>query len=245
MSCKQIRNMVTSNKKDNELLQKIANHLIINSSFLDNLGLFHGKMGIVIFFYHYARYTNNPLYEEFAGELLDEIFEEIHDKLPIDFENGYLGIGWGIEYLAEQKFIEGDTNDILQDIDKKVMERDIRRITDLSLNTGLEGIFHYVLARLRNNENNIDQLFDKQYLSDLIKVTNQVEIKSIPESLILLVNEFHLWTTTLKQLSYSPVSHFSNFCYSEMPHDNNIYEWKLGLKNECAGVGLKLMIYED
>ena len=64
--------------KDSELLKRIANHLIINSSFLDNLGLFHGKMGIVIFFYHYSRYTHNPLYEEFAGELLDEIFEEIH-----------------------------------------------------------------------------------------------------------------------------------------------------------------------
>ena len=163
--------MATSNKKhDNELLQRIANHLIINSSFLDNLGLFHGKMGIVIFFYHYSRYTNNPIYEEFAGELLDEIFEEIHDKLPIDFENGYLGIGWGIEYLAEQKFIDGDTNDILADIDKKVMERDIRRISDVSLNNGLEGVLHYVLARLQNKNDTI-QLFDKEYLDDLFKVT--------------------------------------------------------------------------
>ena len=42
-----------------ELLAKIADHLIINSSFLDNLGLLHGKMGIVIFFYHYSQYTNN------------------------------------------------------------------------------------------------------------------------------------------------------------------------------------------
>ena len=76
--------MTTSNKKNNnELLQRIANHLVINSIFLDNFGLFYGKMGIVIFFYHYSRYTNNPIYEEFAGELLDEIFEEIHDKLPI------------------------------------------------------------------------------------------------------------------------------------------------------------------
>ncbi len=137
--------MRTSNEKyNNELLQRITNHLIINSSFLNNLGLFHDKMGIVIFFYHYARYINNPIYDEFAGELLDEIFEEIHDKLPIDFENGYLGIGWGIEYLAEQKFISGDTNDILRDIDKKVMERDVRRISDVFLNTGLEGVINVV-----------------------------------------------------------------------------------------------------
>lgn len=123
------------------LLERTANHLVINSSFLNNLGLFHGRMWSVIFFYHYSRYTNNPIYEEFAGELLDEIFEEIHDKLQIDFGNGYLGIGWGIEYLAEQKFISGEPKDILRDIDKKVMERDVRRIriSDMFLNTGLEG----------------------------------------------------------------------------------------------------------
>ncbi len=41
--------MATSNKKhNNELLQKIANHLIINSSFLENLELFHGNMRILI-----------------------------------------------------------------------------------------------------------------------------------------------------------------------------------------------------
>ena len=64
---------------------------------------------------------------------MDEIYEDIHDTLPINFENGYLGIGWGIEYLAEQKFINGDTNEILEDIDKKIMERDIRRVSDMSL----------------------------------------------------------------------------------------------------------------
>ncbi len=55
--------MATSNKKhNNELLQRIANHLIINSSFLENLGLFHGKMGIVIFYYHYLCYTSSSIY---------------------------------------------------------------------------------------------------------------------------------------------------------------------------------------
>ena len=230
--------MATSNEKhDNELLQRIANHLIINSSFLDNLGLFHGKMGIVIFFYHYSRYTNNPLYEEFAGELLDEIFEEIHDRLLIDFENGYLGIGWGIEYLAEQKFISGDTNDILEEIDKKVMERDVRRITDVSLNTGLERILHYFLTRLQNNNHPI-HLFDKEYLNDLSKTINNINKKMISESLLSLINHYHQCITS-KQSNYKPLDYFTSF-YSEVALENNkLHEWKLGLVNGCAGVGLK------
>lgn len=31
------------------LLRRIANHLTINASFLDNCGLFYGKMGIALF----------------------------------------------------------------------------------------------------------------------------------------------------------------------------------------------------
>lgn len=185
--------MINSDKQHNdELLQRIANHLIINSSYLDNLGLFHGKMGVVIFFYHYSRYTSNPIYEEFAGELLDEIFEEIHDKLPIDFENGYLGIGWGIEYLAEQKFIDGDANDILEDIDKKIMERDIRRISDMSLNTGLEGVFHYVLARSRNNE-------------DINPLSNIIKMKS-PDNFFVTISLFLIFILSITKCTSSNTS---------------------------------------
>ena len=232
--------MTISNKKhNNELLQRIANHLIINSSFLENLGLFHGKMGIVIFFYHYSRYANNPIYEEFAEELLDEIFEEIHDKLPIDFENGYLGIGWGIEYLAEQKFIYGNTNDILEDIDKKVMERDIRRISDISLNTGLEGVLHYALARLQNNKN-MGRVFDNQYFDDLKEVMKSIDRENTSKSLTSLLNNYLLWTT-LEQSDYSQKNYFADFYSGEIFDNNRVYEWKLGLINGCAGMGLKII----
>lgn len=52
-------------KKDDYILQNIANHLIINCSFSKNIGLLYGTMGIIIFFYHYARYSKNRVYEEF------------------------------------------------------------------------------------------------------------------------------------------------------------------------------------
>ena len=226
-------------EEDIELLQRIANHLIINSSFLDNLGLFHGKMGIVIFFYHYSRYTRNPLYEEFAGELLDEIFEEIHDKLPIDFENGYLGIGWGIEYLAEQKFIDGNTNDILEDMDKKIMERDVRRITDMSLKAGLEGILHYVLSRIQNNSDIIN-VFDKQFTADVEEVASNIDEIFLSESLTSLLNNYLLWIT-FGQSDYSPRNCITGFYSKEALGNDKVYEWKLGLLDGCAGTGLKCM----
>ena len=86
--------------------QKIINTLLLNASFIDNLGLMHGKMGISIFFFHLARQTQNKIYEDYAGELIDEIYEEISANTLVDFENGLAGIGWGIEYLAQNNFIE-------------------------------------------------------------------------------------------------------------------------------------------
>ena len=55
---------------DDVLLEKIANHYLFYGSFHSDLGLYNGKMGMVIFFFHYARYTGNSLYEDFAEEFL-------------------------------------------------------------------------------------------------------------------------------------------------------------------------------
>ena len=60
--------------------------------------------------------------------------------------------------------MEGDSNEILTEIDKKVMERDLRRIKDLSLETGLMGISSYINIRINNADitaihTNFDDLF--------------------------------------------------------------------------------------
>lgn len=105
-------------------LNEVANHLIINRVFYSNLGMLHGRVGIIIFFYFYSQFINNPSYEEYTGELIDETSEEIENQLPVDFENGYVGIGWIIEYLAHYKFTSGDINVIFEYVDRKIMECD-------------------------------------------------------------------------------------------------------------------------
>lgn len=149
-------------------------YLTINSSFLGDLGLFHGRMGIVLFFAYYARVTQNKQYEDFAEILLDEIYEEIHWDLPINLENGLCGIGWGIEYLVQNGFMKGNTDEILADIDRKVLEIDPLRISDLSFRRGLAGIIFYVIARLNANRETNKLPFDNAYLESLQKVLHRV-----------------------------------------------------------------------
>lgn len=142
-------------------------YLIINGSYLNDLGLFHGKMGIVLFFSELAHVNQNPIYEDLASSLLGEIYEEIHYDLPLNLENGLCGIGWGIEYLVQNGLMEGDTDKILSDIDQKVMEINPLRMKDFSLRRGLGGIAYYVLARLNASRQSETLPFDKDYLKVL------------------------------------------------------------------------------
>ena len=199
---------------DEKMLTRIANHLIMNASFLTDLGLYHGKMGIVLFFAHYGRYTGEILYDDFAGELLDEIYSEIHTDMPINFESGLCGIGWGIEYLLENGFMEGDSNEILSEIDAKIMERDLRRIKDLSFRTGLEGISCYIQKRIDSTFRKKDTMpFDDIYLSDWHTVAGKLNEKFEISSLL-----------------------------ETIPDGDDLLTWKLGLDCGCAGWGLKKIL---
>lgn len=133
--------------------QRITNTLLLNASFIENIGLMHGKMGIAIYFFHLARETNNQVYEDYAGELIDEIYEEVHAKSPCDFENGLAGIGWGIEYLVQNKFIDADTNEVLEESDKQIThEITFHAPSEIGILKGISGYILYFLYRLNSNK---------------------------------------------------------------------------------------------
>lgn len=195
-------------------LRQIADHLIINSSFLKNLGLFHGKMGIVLFFMHYAQYTGNAIYEEYAGDLLDEIFEDIHAGLTLDFENGLSGIGWGFLYLLKNHFVEGDPDEVLSEIDQRMMEINLSRVVDKSVECGLGGYLYYLSERLSVGSENF--LFDMSYRTELQKILITLQLDK-PFDLYSLIAQNMLCSIT------------------------DVAKDSLGICGGYAGIGFKLM----
>lgn len=192
-----------------DLLIRIAKHLIVNASFLDNLGLFHGKMGVVLALAILGRKTGDILYEKCAGDLMDELFEDLSEDTPVDFEDGLSGIGWGILWLLNHDYMEGDPNEVLADIDRKIMECDLRRVQDGSFRLGLGGISFYIEARL--NGMNGSKAFDRQYFTEWQKV--------------IQANKVHLekrW----------PSDFWMNY---EKIDDFKFLNRPLGLDNGCAG----------
>ena len=165
--------------------QRINNCLLLNSSFVDNLGIMHGKMGIAIYFFHLFRNTANRLYEDFACELVDEIYSEICSDTPCTFEDGLSGIGWGIEYLARRKFVDANTDEVLAEFDDRI----IHEITyhangDIGVLHGASGYISYFLSRFNSKRIVKSEQTDvlEKALKNSITMLNSYVVKDTLES---------------------------------------------------------------
>jgi hypothetical protein len=184
------------------MLQHIARHLVLHASTRD-IGLLNGKTGISLFFYHYARYSGKKIYDDFAGELVDDVYKEIHKEIPLGFADGLCGIAYGIEYLIRNRFVEANPDEVLEELDKRIVEWDVRRITDYSLKTGLKGIACYVISR-RENRNSRNPYLTSEYCSDLIHSLKQIEKKD-KETVLLIENLRCVINNEKTTALYSPI----------------------------------------
>ena len=129
-------------------LRQISDMLVLNGTLTDCPGLIHGKMGITVFFCHYARYTNNTFYMEYVVDLIETIQSQIHINSPADYEQGIAGIGVGIDYLIRNNLLEAD-NDMFDDFDQRMFRAVMYDpYQDFSLYYGLTGYGRYWMNRL-------------------------------------------------------------------------------------------------
>ena len=145
-------------------MDKIADYLLLRSSYMQELGLFHGKMGVVVALYLYADAYGDEVMREYAWELFQQVYDGVHTDMPVGLERGLAGIGYGTTLLCKRGLVECSLNDILEDIDRKIMERDPRRLTDMSVRTGVGGLMLYL--DLRQSVEAV-ATFDSRYMMEL------------------------------------------------------------------------------
>jgi hypothetical protein len=214
---------ITSKNAKTRLLN-IANILLLNASFIDNLGLFNGKMGIAIFLYKYSRYTGNKIFEDFAGELIDEIYKELDKNITVDFANGLTGIGWGIELLVTSKFLEADTDDALLEIDNAIYRHRMQNPILLNNGNDLFGYGLYYLARINSH---VKEGQDET-LSSLLKKHHLIYL--IDECEKLLINRRYL---DFNILSLSIYTINSLLWFLLRTHELGIFPTKVNKLLEC------------
>lgn len=217
--------------------EKILSFLLVNYNYILGLGLLHGKMGGVLFFILYSHYTKCGIYEEYAEILMKDIYNKICDDISINFEIGLSGIGWCVEYLIHNKLINGNTDEILFEIDQKIMCVDPLRIDDYSMRTGLGGILLYVNARIKSFEREMP--FDLEYLTAM-----REKIKSIvPEDNFLkgYIDEFE--SIISGNIDYNSNWEFPNFIFGELPIiTDKVSNYPLGIHNGLTGFMLKKIL---
>ena len=213
--------------------EEIIHHLMLQIVSLKRNGLLFGKSGITIAFFEWGKFWNNPVYSDYAKELKESLPNKIDDIIPIDFATGLCGFGWGLEYMIQNQYIDSDNAEICAEIDQRIMKMDMRRVTDMSLESGLEGFLHYILIRLMGAKvRKSHTLFDDNYLKDSFD-----RLQSFPESNIKQAFVSYMETGAL---IYKPdIVLFTNDI--EINNEEGILSAKLGLVDGLAGILVRMV----
>jgi hypothetical protein len=184
---------------------------------ITDTGLLHGKMGICIYFYLLGKHTGVNTCTKQADNLLDEVVNNIKKNTAISFEHGLTGIGSGIEFLSQNRFIEANTDITLNGIDVALLKHlHSEPKFELNLFDGLLGFLTYVIQRLKANNG---------------KKSKCKELNA--ELLVLLISKIDFMINSSDFRTNSDVS-FD--CFSDLPvlffllanaYDLNIYNSKI------------------
>lgn len=220
---------------------RVVHTLMLKSFFESNIGLFDGQMGVALAISKLYEHTKNEILLDSVYDLLELILSKINKGLSFSFSNGLSGIGWGIEYLIQHKLVEGESVEICEEIDKKIMETDPRRIVDYSLETGFEGLLLYIVYHLQGAIQQGTKLpFDNTYLSDIYFVCKNINGKKVNKSLNTLSEAYISFAKNKMIPDYElPLIGFA----TNVPKIDfdKLTTYPLGLNNGIAGVLVHLL----
>ncbi len=107
--------------------------------------------------------------------------------MPVGLEHGLAGIGYGVALLHRLHLVEGDIDGSLAEIDRKIMDRDPRRMTDQSVRSGAKGIALYMAIRKEYDQEL--RTFDPQYVAELNAAIGHYPQSYHPDTVMRLLNE--------------------------------------------------------
>lgn len=109
-----------------------------------------------------------------AFNIINYVIANYDKNMYPDYSQGLAGIGYGIQYMINTGYIEGNADEILINFDKYLFSNvHFYLHTDLSHATGLAGIASYFMARLEDknaSDNNIQTLICKSVILTIIDI---------------------------------------------------------------------------
>lgn len=148
--------MLLPQENMNRVLRTIANTAIINYENLNDNSLCYGKMGVCLYFYEYAKYSNCKVFQIVADSLWHDIAKSTYRETNSNISCGFTGIGVGAIYLLSKGFAHDNINELLSDIDNHIINESIS-ISERDLMTPhpVCSAALYILHRISNCPSNI------------------------------------------------------------------------------------------
>jgi len=232
----------------NTYLHRISNTLMINGGFLGNSGLYSGEMGLVLFFYHYARSIKNEIYSEYGANLFRTIQNKISLNTPINYKLGLSGIGSTIEYLVQNGFMDANIDEMLEAFDQRIfLTYNLPQLPiDIIVDFG-----YYALWRMAGNSIRKDTII-KPIMLQIIKIMKEWQksqnikhptvsfFKDIVSSRNNIPDRFIIsdWLQLCRENNQNERMQSNNFIEDMTKVD-------LGIQNGLAGLGLSLLSEMD
>lgn len=187
---------------------KILNRCIAETS----VGLFSGKMGFVIYFYHLSRYMRCSCYAERAEALLEQLVEsELSQDSNLTVEDGLCGIVLGLQHLIQHNFVTGDINFLAKEIDEKLFRQILFANSDRTYT--LSEMIQWIYYIYRRTECVADPEYRYIYEELNKKLINRV-VFDIDASFFTEAHSFSVYSYQVPVLMYSLLHLFAKGFYS-------------------------------
>jgi len=180
-------------------LEIITDTLLRNIDSIEDLGLFGGKTGMSLFFLNYYKLSGKRKLLDSALAIIESVSSNLGFlKDNTDFSNGLSGIAWYIESLAQNGYIENNTDEVLEEICLVLNELNFSTLSKMGISKSLIGYGLYFQARMSNpnfspekqlnskeiNINNIivcslDDYLDRFRCENCISIQDEHEISDI------------------------------------------------------------------
>lgn len=123
-------------------------NFVFESSSISSISLCGGMLGYVLALYQLGQKSKCQFITHYADTQLESCLYEIPSDMSCGFSDGISGIGWAIEFLINKGFIQGNPDDVLYELDRKIESIHLLRMYDQSWENGLPGIAFYLALRI-------------------------------------------------------------------------------------------------
>lgn len=152
-----------------EEIVRVCTHIQESTESILSLDLAQKTACLLCLLGYYHRMGEHTIgIEKTISHIWDNILASLSDCKNFAFLKGVSGCGWLLIYAKEQGLIDDCISSELNQIDSHLNQCAPERISDLSLASGLGGVYAYVVTRLGyNRRHNICNNFNETFINEL------------------------------------------------------------------------------